>query len=176
MASLRFLPVRGSNIFADGLNVGLPYKSGQLPMNTESGDDINFGGVRGAIAIMNSMDAVELKFTCEGIQPELLKQFGAGSGIRRTYTLLGALVDELADDVNKRAIPVQATCIGRLSAEMGAFEGGAVGSTEYTVKSITKYTLQIGGEEICRFDLVLGGWLDAGGQQIDIAQTIGLNA
>ncbi len=176
MASLPYLPVRGVNFFPDGLNLGLPMRSGMLPMMSETGDDISFAGIRGAVNIMTTAEALEMKVTADGIQPDILAQFAGPTGTRRTYTILAALVDELSDDTAKRSIPVQATAIGRLSAEVQALEGGSIGSTEYTVKSITKYTLSIGGREICRFDLRMGGWLDADGLQLDVAQTIGLNA
>jgi P2 family phage contractile tail tube protein len=176
MASLAFLPIRGVNIFADGLNVGITNTGAKLPMMGETGESLTFGGIRGAIEIMTSMEAIELPFSTKGVQPEILAQFAAGFGVRRTYTVLGALVDEYATDVAKRAIPVEATIIGRLStADVEKYEGANVGGTEYTVKSVTKYTLRIGGIEAARFDLMLGGWLDQGGLQLDIANVIGLN-
>lgn len=175
MASLPFLALRGVNIFADGLNVGITNTGAKVPMFTETGDTVNFGGVRGGIDIITTMEPCEMTFSTKGVQPEVLGQFAAGFGIRKAYTVLGALVDEYADDVNKRAVQVTATIIGRLSADVEKFEGGALSGTEYTIKSVTKYTLQIGGAEVCRFDLLRGGWLDANGLQIDIANVIGLN-
>jgi P2 family phage contractile tail tube protein len=176
MSQLAFLPVRGSNIFADGLNVGLPYIGGKLPMLSKSGESFTPGGANGAIEIMTSAEALELQFSTKGIQPELIQQFGIGYGQRRTYTLLGALVDEYASDATGRIKQVQATVIGLMaSVDKEKFEGGGLPGTEYTIKSITKYSLRIGSTEICRWDLMLGGWLDAGGQQLEIAATIGLN-
>jgi P2 family phage contractile tail tube protein len=176
MASLPFLAVRGSNIFADGLNVGLPYTGGKLPMLSKSGESVTFGGTNGAIEIMTSAEALELQFSTKGVQPELLKQFGVGFGQRRTYTILGALVDEYAADTSGRVIQVDATVIGLMgSADVEKFEGGGLPGTEYAIKSVTKYVLRVGGDEVARFDLMLGGWLDLGGQAIEIATTIGLN-
>jgi P2 family phage contractile tail tube protein len=176
MASLAFLPMRGVNVFCAGLNVGITNTGAKLPMMSESGESFTFGGVRGAIEIATSMDAVELAFSTKGIQPDILAQFAAGFGIRNTYTVLGALVDEYAADASKRSIPVIATIIGRLSAaDVEKYEGGNLAGTEYTIKSVTKYTLKIGSQEVCRFDLQLGGWLDQAGLQADIANTIGLN-
>lgn len=175
MASLPFLALRGVNIFADGLNAGITNTGAKVPFPAESGETINFGGVRGGIEIINSVEACELTFSTKGVQPEILAQFAAGFGTRRTYTVLGALVDEFSTDAAKRAIQCTATVIGRLSADIEKWEAGATPGTEYTIKSVTKYTLQIGTTEVCRFDLMRGGWLDAAGVQLDIANLIGLN-
>lgn len=176
MASLAFLAVRGVNVFADGLNTGITNTGAKLPLMSESGESVTFGGVRGAIEIATSMDAVEASFSTKGVQPAVLAQFAAGFGTRKTYTILGALVDEYADTPAKRAVQFTATLIGRLSADMEKAEGGGLPGTEYTIKSVTKYVLTIGGLEACRFDLMRGGWLDKEGLQIDIANLIGLNA
>ena len=175
MASLAFLPVRGVNVFADSLNVGINNTGAKLPLMTESGESVNFGGVRGSIEIATSMDALELSWSTKGVQPDILAQFAAGFGQRRTYTVLGALVDEYAATTTNRVIQLEATVIGRLSADVEKFEGGGLPGSEFTVKSISKYVLRVGGREVARFDLQLGGWLDQGGLQTEIAQSIGLN-
>jgi len=176
MASLAFLPIRGSNIFADGLNVGLPYSGGKVPMLSKTGESVTFGGSNGAIEIMTSAEAPELQFSTKGLQPELIRQFSIGYGRRRTYTFLGALVDEYAADASGRVKQIDATVIGMMaSVDVEKADGGALVGTEYAVKSITKYVLRIGGVEAARFDLMLGGWRDFDGQAAEIAQTIGLN-
>ena len=175
MASLPFLPVRGFNVFADGLNVGLPITAAQIPFPPESGEDVNFGGVVGAFAVMTSTDAIEVPFNTKGIQPDLLAQFMAGAGVRKTYTVMAALIDELASGATKQPIPVVATIIGRLSPAIDKLEGGALTGTEYTIKSVLKYSCTIGGREVARYDLQLGGWLDQAGVQASIAAAIGFN-
>jgi phage tail tube protein FII len=176
MASQPLLICRGFNVFADGLNVGLPLTTMKIPIPPESGDSVTFGGTRGAIEIPTSMDAPEATFATKGIQPDLIRQYAPAFGQRRTYTLLGALVDEFSDDLTKRPIPVVCTAIGRLSPEMDDKEGGAMGGTSYTIKSIVKLTCVMGGTEVFRYDLKLGGWLDTQGMMTDIASLIGLNA
>lgn len=175
MASLPFLALRGVNFFADGLNAGITNTGAKVPFPSESGETVNFGGVRGGIEIINTMEACELTLSTKGVQPEILAQFAAGFGIRKTYTVLGALVDEFTDNPAKRTVLVTATVIGRMSADIEKWEAGATPGTEYTIKSVSKYTLQIGGVEVCRFDLLRGGWLDQAGVQLDIATMIGLN-
>ncbi|HRI90527.1 MAG TPA: phage major tail tube protein [Accumulibacter sp.] len=175
MASLPFLAVRGMNVFADSLNVGITNTGVKLPLPAETGESFTPGGARGAIEIMTSTEPCELAFSTKGIQPELLQLFAQGFGLRRPYTVLGALVDEYAESSTKRAVQLQATLVGRLSADIEKYEGGGLPGTEYTIKSVTKYTLQIGGIEVARYDLRLGGWLDTGGLQAEIASLIGLN-
>ena len=176
MAQLPFLPLRGGNLFADGLNVGLPLTGAKAPMLSKTGEDVTFAGSNGAVMINTSAEALELQFSTKGYQPELIKQFGVGFGRRRTYTYLGALVDEYAADAAGRVKQLDATVIGIMSqAEMEKGEGGTLPGTEYAIKSITKYILRIGSDEVARFDLMLGGWLDFDGQAVEIAQTIGLN-
>lgn len=176
MAGLPFLAVRGVNIFADSLNVGILNTGAKLPMLSETGEQVNFGGARGAVEIMTGMEAIELSFSTKGVQPEILAQWAQAFGQRRTFTVLGALVDELAPTADSRVIQLEATAIGRLSAaDAEKMEGGALPGTEYTIKSITKYVLRIRGQTVARYDLMLGGWLDAGGLQTEIAQSIGLN-
>ncbi|MCO4053390.1 MAG: hypothetical protein HEQ16_04945 [Bosea sp.] len=176
MASLAFLPIRAANIFADGLNVGLPLTGAKVPLPAETGESVTFAGVRGAIELMNTTEAIELAFTTKGLQPDLIRQFAIGYGERRTYTLLGALVDEMALTSANRVIQLEATVIGRMStADIEKFEGGGMPGTEYAIKSVSRYVLRAGGQVLARYDLMLGGWLDAGGIQGQIAQTIGLN-
>jgi phage tail tube protein FII len=175
MAGLKFLPVRGCNVFADGINVGIINTGAKLPLLSETGESITFGGSRGAVEIMTSADACEVMFSMKGIAPDIMAQWGAGFGVRKTYTVLAALVDEYSLDASKRVVQLQATAIGRLSSvDTEKFEGGALPGTEVGIKSITKYLLRIGGQEVARYDLALGGWLDTGGVQTEIAAAIGL--
>lgn len=177
MAGQALLLIRGFNVFADGINVGLPLVSAKIPIPNETGESVTFGGVRGAIEISTSMEAPELTFVTKGLQPDLKRQYAAAFGRRRTYTVLGALVDEMDDVANRRAIPLICTIIGRLGgADIDQMEGGGMPGTNYTVKSVLKQTTVIAGSEIHRYDLRLGGWLDQDGLQLDIANTIGLNA
>ncbi len=174
MASTPLLMVRGSNIFAEGVNLGLALESYKAPMNQDAYDAFSPAVANGSIDIAISAEALELTFKTKGVQPELLAQCNRGFGRRGKYTLLGALVDEYANEAGGRAIQVEATVIGRLNAELDETEAKTVSGTQYSVKSIAKYTLRIGGQEICRFDIKLGGWLDKEGQRSEIAQMIGL--
>jgi len=174
VANLNLLLIRGRNIIAEGQNLGNVLESAKLPLNQDAYEDFAPAGANGSIDIAVSSDALELTFKTKGVQPELLAQCNRGFGRRGKYTLLGALVDEYANDPGGRAIQVQATVLGRLNAELDEDEAKQVAGTQYSVKSISKYTLRIGGLEICRFDLLRGGWLDREGQRLEIAQMIGL--
>lgn len=176
MASIAMLNVRGRNMFADGINLGMTLAKAKLPINQDSYESFSPAVANGSIEIAVSADAIELSFETVGIQPQLLAQCNSAFGQRRKYTYFGALVDEMADNPANRLQQVEATVIGRLNAELNEDDPKAIGGTQYTVKSILKYTLRIGGLEICRFDLKLGGWLDAEGQRLEIAQMIGLSS
>lgn len=164
---------RGRNIIADGVNLGRVLESAKLPMNQDAYEDFAPAVANGTIDIAVSSDALELTFKTKGVQEQLLAQCNSAFGVRKKYTLLGALVDEYAENTDNRAVQVQATVLGRLNAELDEDEAKQVAGTQYSVKSILKYTLRIGGLEICRFDLLRGGWLDKAGQRVEIAQMIG---
>lgn len=174
MASIPLLLIRGKNLFAEGINVGLALESVKAPVNQDAYEKFAPAVANGQIEVAVSSEAIELGFKTKGIQPDLLAQTQRGFGRRGKYTFYGALVDELANDAGGRVTQVEATVLGRLNAEIDESDATKLTATSYTVKSIIKYTLRIGGNEICRFDIRLGGWLDAEGQRVEIAQTIGL--
>lgn len=174
MPSVPLLMVRGENVFAEGINIGLALKSAKLPVGQDAHENFAPAVANGQIDVAVSAEPIELAFTTVGIQPELLAQCQRGFGRRGKYTLFGALVDEYANDAGGRVTQVEATVLGRLNAEIDESDKTAVTGTSYSVKSILKYTLRVGGNEIARFDLRIGGWLDAEGQRTEIAQTIGL--
>lgn len=176
MAPANLLLIRGENVIAEGINLALSLKSAKLPVNQDAYEDFSPSVANGSTDIAVSSDALELAFTTTGIQPELLAQCNRAFGWRGKYTLYGALVDEYATDASTRIQQVEATAIGRLNAEVSDNERKSVGGTDYTVKSIIKYTLRIAGIEICRFDLKNGGWIDRDGQRSEIAQMIALTA
>jgi phage tail tube protein FII len=175
MPAIPLLLVRGINIFAEGVNTGLALESAKLPMQQDGAETFAPAAANGSIEIAVSSEALELSFKTKGVQPELLAQTNRGFGRRGKYTLYGALVDEYANDPGSRVTQVEATVLGRLNAELDEHQANALAGTGYTVKSILKYSLRIGGIEICRFDLRLGGWLDREGQRVEIAQAIGLS-
>lgn len=139
---------RGRNIIAAGVNLGRVLESAKLPLNQDAYEDFAPAVANGSIHIAVSSDALELTFKTKGTQEQLLSQCNGAFGIRKKYTLLGALVDEYAENTTNRAVPVQATVLGRLNAELDEDEAKAVAGTQYSVKSILKYTLRIGGLEI----------------------------
>lgn len=174
MPAIPLLLVRGQNVFAEGINLGLTLESAKLPVNQDAYADFAPAVANGQIDVAVSAEKIELTFKTKGVQPELLAQTQRGFGRRGKYTLFGALVDEYANDAGGRVTQVEATVLGRLNAELDESEATSLTGTAYSVKSILKYTLRVGGNEIARFDLRLGGWLDAEGQRVEIAQTIGL--
>jgi len=176
MASVPLLLIRGINMFADGINTALALEGAKVPFNKDAYEEFSPAGGNGTIEVAVAAESLVLTFKTRGVQPELLAQCNAGFGVRKRYTFYGALVDEYADDATSRVTQVEATVVGRLNAEVDEHDAKKVTGTEYEVRSIAKYNLRIGGREICRFDIRLGGWLDAAGQRVEIAQTIGMNS
>ena len=89
-------------------------------------------------------------------------------------TILGVLVNEYATTAADREVQVVATMYGRLNFEVDDHEGGSLLGTEYEIKSISSYLLTIGTQEIARFNIELGGWVDSDGQSTRLANMLGL--
>lgn len=180
MAKLALLNVRGMNWYAEdaagtALNMHLATESSKLPGMKEAFDTFVPAATNGAIEIPLNREAVEAELKLKGMQPELLKLFSTPFGVRRKFTGLGVLVDEYATSAEGREKQVTATIYGRLGAEPDEHNGTSLLGTSYSIKSVTKYVLVIGTEEIARFNIELGGWMDQDGQQARIATMLGLN-
>ncbi len=180
MTKLSLLNVRGMNWYAEDeagspLNTHLVTESSKLPTMSEATESFVPAATNGAIEIPLNREALEISLVTKGLQPQLLRQFSTPFGTRRKYTGYGALVNEYASVESERLIQVVATAYGRLGAEPDEHNGTALMGTSYTIKSISKYVLTIGNAEIARFNIELGGWVDIEGQQVQIAQMLGLN-
>ncbi len=175
MAKLAFEIIRGSNLFVEGHNTALAFESAMLPKPSENYEDFTPGGGNGAIAIPTHREAIELTFKTKGLQSDVLTMFNTPFGLRRKVTFFGALVNEYAATAGERVRQVTATVYGRLNVEINEDKRDAIGGTDYTLKSIAKYVLEIGDQPIYRFNIELGGWVTDSGQSAEIAQAIGLN-
>ncbi len=173
MAALSFLVLHGVNALIDDSSTHLVLDMAKLITPTEKLDEFTPAGGNGAIEVALTREPCVIGFDTKGLQPDLITKMGRGFGLRNKLTIFGALVDEYAN--TGAVIPVVATAYGRVSE--GVVDDGsskeAVG-TKYQFKSISKYTLQIGNQEVCRFNIELGGWVDMDGQQTSIAQTLGI--
>lgn len=179
MAKLPFLPIRGMNWYAEGdngnvFNLHLATESSKLPAMSENTEDFAPAASNGAIAIALNREALEIALKLKGLQPEVLKLFSTPFGVRRKFTGFGVLANEYAATASERLIQVTATAYGRLGAEIDEHNGTSLTGTDYTIKSIANYQLVIGNEEIARFNIELGGWMDQQGQQAQIANMLGL--
>lgn len=171
MAQAAFQLIRGSNMFAEGVNLALSYESATIPKPVENYEAFTPGGANGAVDIATHREALELTFRCKGYQPDVLKLFNTPFGERRKFTWLGAMVDEYA--VTNRVKQVMVTAYGRLNVDAGEDKRDALGGVEYSVKSITSYVAQFDDQTIWKFNIALGGWVMEG-QSAEIAQAIGL--
>jgi len=179
MTKIAFLPVRGMNWYAEdadgnALNMHLATESSKLPALAESFETFVPAASNGAIEIPLNREAVEASLTLKGLQPEVLRLFSTPFGVRRKFTGFGVLVDEYATSAEGREKQVVATLYGRIGAEIDEHNGTSLTGTAYTIKSVTRYLLTIGTQEIARFNVELGGWMDAEGQQSRIANMLGL--
>lgn len=180
MTKVAFLPIRGMNWYAEDasgapLNLHLATESSKLPAMSENFDSFAPAASNGAIDIALNREACEASLKLKGIQPEVLKLFSTPFGVRRKFTGYGVLANEYAASAAERLLQVTATIYGRIGAEIEEHNGTSLTGTDYTIKSVSKYQLTIGNEEIARFNIELGGWLDQEGQQAQIANMLGLN-
>jgi phage tail tube protein FII len=175
MASVSLELNRGGNLFVEGSNLFKAFERASLPKPAENYESFTPGGGNGSIDIATHREPLELTFATKGWQPEQMKAFNTPFGERRKFTWLGALVDEYATDAATREKQVMCTCYGRLTLDMGEDKRDSLSATEYVVKSISKYVLVIGADEIYRFNIELGGWVMEG-QSARIAQMIGITA
>ncbi|CAM5764759.1 phage major tail tube protein [Bosea minatitlanensis] len=179
MSKIAFLPIRGMNWYAEDaagqpLNLHLATESSKLPAMAESFETFVPAASNGAIEIALNREACEASLKLKGLQPEVLKLFSTPFGVRRKFTGFGVLVNEYAASANERLLQVTATIHGRIGAEIEEHNGTSLTGTDYTIKSVSKYQLTIGNEEIARFNIELGGWMDKEGQQVQIANMLGL--
>lgn len=173
MNPLSFLVLRGANAYIDDDSTHLALEHAKLPGMTETYEGFTPAGGNGAIEVALTREACEIGITTKGMQPEILRKFAGAFGRRRKVTIYGALVDEYAD--TRAPIQVIGTAYGRIGqADVGDLKSSELSGTEYLVKSISKYTLSIGNQEIARFNIQLGGWVDMEGQQVEIARMIGI--
>lgn len=175
------LVLRGGNLYAEGanglvMNNHLVMESFTLPALKEKMEDFAPAANNGAIEVAMNREAVSAKFSLKGLQPEVLTLFSTPFGARRKFTYFGALVNEYGAADADRQVQVIATMYGRLSAELGDGKGGEFTGVEYEIKSVSKYTLVMGVKEVARFNIELGGWVDAEGQSAQIANMIGISA
>lgn len=179
MAPLPFLVLRGSNLLTEddsgqALNTHLSLGKTKLPVQREKYDEFSPAASNGSIEVATTREPCSSGFNLKGMQPQILSQFRTPFGARRKYTILGALVNEYATSAADREVQVVATMYGRLNFEVDDHEGGSLLGTEYEIKSISSYLLTIGTQEIARFNIELGGWVDSDGQSTRLANMLGL--
>ncbi len=177
MAAIPLLLVQGRNAYIEygnnaALNTHLSLGKVKLPVNKESYEDFQPGATNGSIEMATGAEACMLGFDLKGMQPEVLALTQLPRGDRLKITIFGALVNEYAESAEDREIQVTATAYGRLNAELGELEANM--GTDYELRSISKYSLVIKTNEICRFNIQQGGWQSIGGQRARINQMIGV--
>lgn len=179
--ALEFLVLRGVNLYAEGdsgiaLNTHLSLQEIKLiSALSEEGEDFTPAASNGAINVSTNRAAIEVPYTLAGIQPKVMGLFVTPLGQRRKFTVYGVLVNEYAETAAEREQQVIATMYGRLNADTASHSGSGLTGVEYTIRSVSKYVLQIGNEEILRFNIEQGGWIDKAGQRTRMNQMLGIN-
>ena len=173
--------LRGGNLYAENaageaLNTHLALEEFTLPKLSEKYEDFAPAANNGAIEVAMNREAVSAKFKLRGLQPSVLPLFLTPFGARRKFTYFGVLVNEYSTNAAERLMQVTATLYGRLTAEPEAGKGGDFTGVDYEIKSVSKYTLVMGTTEVARFNIELGGWVDADGQAQTIANMLGIAA
>ncbi|WP_336801815.1 phage major tail tube protein [Kaistia sp. MMO-174] len=88
-------------------------------------------------------------FKLKGWDPELLKQFGLGTPLKRVYTVYGAVRDKRSGN----AVQAKAIMEARLGqANADAFQRGNLMGFGYSLNEISHYELHFGSEEILFWD------------------------
>jgi hypothetical protein len=177
MAAIPLLLVQGRNCYIEyagnpALNCHLALGKAKLPVNKESYEDFQPGAVNGSIEMATGAEACMLGFDLKGVQPDVLPLTQLPRGDRLKITVYAALVNEYAEIAADREVQVVATAYGRLNAELGELEANM--GTDYELRSISKYSLVIRTNEVCRWNVQQGGWQDVGGQRARINQMIGV--
>lgn len=177
MAAMPLLLCQGRNAYIEygnntALNTHLALGKVKLPVNKESYEDFQPGATNGSIELATGAEACMIGFDLKGMQPEALALTQLPRGDRLKVTIFAALVNEYAESAEDREIQVTATAYGRLNAEMGELEANM--GTDYELRSISKYSLVIRTNEICRWNVQQGGWQSVGGQRARINQMIGV--
>jgi hypothetical protein len=178
MTTIPLLLIQGHNAYVEyqadqSRNCHLALGKAKLPVNKETYDDVQLAGVNGSMEMRTGAEACMLGFDLKGMQPDILPLTQLPMGERLKVTIFGVLVNEYAEGAAEREIQVTATAYGRLNAEIGEFTTGPMG-TDFELRSISKYNLVVRTEEMCRWNVKLGGWQSIGGQRTRFNQMLGI--
>ncbi|WEK50304.1 MAG: phage major tail tube protein [Candidatus Kaistia colombiensis] len=120
-----------------------------LPSLQAMYQDHHPGGSFVAMEFEVGIQKLTSSFKLKGWDPELLKQFGLGTPLKRVYTAYGVVRDKRSGD----ALQAKAIMEARLGqAAPDAFSRGNLMGFAYSLNEITHYELHFGSEEIFFWD------------------------
>lgn len=146
----------------------------KLPDLQEMYADHHPGGSNMATEVAVGFEKLEPTFKLNGFDPDLLAQFGLGSGgHRKVFTAYGNLVDQRTG----REIQSKAILEGRLGrVAPDAFQKGELQGHEYAINGVTHYEMFWDGTEKIAWDLFTSLWrVDGIDQNADERRNLGLS-
>ncbi|MBY0401805.1 phage major tail tube protein [Myxococcota bacterium] len=137
----------------------------QLPNLQEMYQDHHAGGSKVQIEVAVGIQKLEPTFKLTGWDPDLLTQFGLGSGRTKVFTAYGVIRNKRTGE----AIEAKAVMEGRLGkVEAEAFSRGEMQSHDYAINEVVHYELWFGGREKLFWDFFSSDWrLDGVSQNAD---------
>lgn len=126
-----------------------------LPELQEIFADHHAGGARVGIEVAVGVQKLEPSFKLNGIDPDLLTQFGLGSKLNKIYTAYGVAIDQRSG----RNIEVKAIMEGRLGkVAPSAFQRGELMSHDYAINALTHYEIWFDSKPKIRWDFFTNLW------------------
>ena len=127
----------------------------QLPTLQEIYQDHHAGGARVQIEIAVGIQKLEPGFKLAGWDPDLLTQFGLGSGRSKVYTAYGVIRSKRTGE----AFEAKAVIEGRLGRiEPEAFKRGEMQSHDYAINEVVHYELWFNDQEKLYWDFFSSDW------------------
>lgn len=128
----------------------------QLPNLQEMFQDHTPGGSRAQIEIgMGVIQKLEPSFKLAGWDPDLMTQFGLGTGRSKVFTAYGVVANKRTGD----KIEAKAVIEGRLGKiEAETFQRGEMQSHDYAINEVFHYELWFDGREKFYWDFFSATW------------------
>lgn len=137
----------------------------QLPNLQEMYQDHHAGGSKVQIEVAVGIQKLEPTFKLTGWDPDLLVQFGLGSGRTKVFTAYGVIRNKRTGE----AIEAKAIIEGRLGKiEAEAFQRGELQAHDYAINEVVHYELWFADREKLYWDFFSTDWrLDGVSQNAD---------
>ena len=124
------------------------------------------GGGRVGVEWEVGINKLEPSFKLNGVDPDLLTQFGLGSKIKNVFSAYGLIIDKRSG----RSIESKAIIEGRLGKiAPSAFQRGELLSHDYSINEVTHYELWFDGKPKIKWDFFTNTWeVDGNDENADL--------